>query len=230
LTGGALSSIVGTLGSGLIKGVLGMNAGVVNINAAVVNGGGGAAGGVVNAVEGAAAGGGVAATVATAASIAVAITAIVGAAALIAAGEGAFGGDTTAAENTVFNRNTNTRNKIPGVTPTSTRPLPVTDNGARTAQREGYAGLQSEFKRSRATAAELENLQQTEAARRSADAARTLGTMTSQLNRLDSLTHKNFSPTINVRTQSNLYIAGRTVQAIITQQQLKVGTGPQQFE
>lgn len=49
LTGGALGNIVGALGSGLIKGVLGMNAGVVNINAATVNGGvpgvGGAAGG-----------------------------------------------------------------------------------------------------------------------------------------------------------------------------------------
>ncbi len=40
LTGGAVGSLVGQLGSGLIKGVLGMNAGVVNINAAVVNGGG----------------------------------------------------------------------------------------------------------------------------------------------------------------------------------------------
>ena len=45
LTGGALGSIVGELGKGLIKGVLGMNAGVVNINAAAVRGGGG--GGVV---------------------------------------------------------------------------------------------------------------------------------------------------------------------------------------
>jgi hypothetical protein len=41
LTGGALGDVVGALGSGLIKGVLGMNAGVVNINAGVVNGGGG---------------------------------------------------------------------------------------------------------------------------------------------------------------------------------------------
>ena len=39
LTGGALSTIVGALGSGLVKGVLGMNAGVVNINAGSVNGG-----------------------------------------------------------------------------------------------------------------------------------------------------------------------------------------------
>ena len=51
LTGGAVGSIVGELGKGLIKGVLGMTAGVVNINAGVVNGGGlptggaGAAGG-----------------------------------------------------------------------------------------------------------------------------------------------------------------------------------------
>lgn len=41
LTGGAFVDIVGELGKGLIKGVLGMNAAVVNINAGVVNGGGG---------------------------------------------------------------------------------------------------------------------------------------------------------------------------------------------
>jgi hypothetical protein len=46
LTGGALGSIVGALGSGLIKGVLGMNAGVVNINAATVTGAGGGVPGV----------------------------------------------------------------------------------------------------------------------------------------------------------------------------------------
>lgn len=45
LTGGALGSIVGELGKGLIKGVLGINAGVVNINAAKVIGGGGLPGG-----------------------------------------------------------------------------------------------------------------------------------------------------------------------------------------
>lgn len=51
LTGGAVSGIIGELGKGLIKGVLGINAGVVNVNAAAVNGGGlpgaaGAAGGL----------------------------------------------------------------------------------------------------------------------------------------------------------------------------------------
>jgi hypothetical protein len=47
LSGGAISGIVGELGKGLIKGVLGMNAGVVNLNAATVRGlpGVGAAGG-----------------------------------------------------------------------------------------------------------------------------------------------------------------------------------------
>lgn len=45
LTGGALGAIVGELGKGLIKGVLGMTAGVVNINAAKVFGGGGLPGG-----------------------------------------------------------------------------------------------------------------------------------------------------------------------------------------
>src|SRR6266540_1704033 len=40
LTGGALGNIVGSLASGLIKGILNMNAGVVNINAGVVNSGG----------------------------------------------------------------------------------------------------------------------------------------------------------------------------------------------
>lgn len=36
VTGGAITGIVGELGKGLIKGVLGMNAGIVNLNAAVV--------------------------------------------------------------------------------------------------------------------------------------------------------------------------------------------------
>ena len=44
LSGGSLGNIVGMLGSGLVKGVLGMNAGVVNINAGAVNGGGGVGG------------------------------------------------------------------------------------------------------------------------------------------------------------------------------------------
>lgn len=44
LSGGALGGIMGELGKGLIKGVLGMNAGVVNIRAGVVNGAGGAGG------------------------------------------------------------------------------------------------------------------------------------------------------------------------------------------
>jgi hypothetical protein len=44
LTGGALGGIVGELAKGVIKGVLGINAGVVNINAATVNGAGGLAG------------------------------------------------------------------------------------------------------------------------------------------------------------------------------------------
>ena len=39
LSGGAIGGIVGELGKGLIKGVLGMTAGVVNINAGVVKGG-----------------------------------------------------------------------------------------------------------------------------------------------------------------------------------------------
>ena len=44
LSGGAVSGVIGELGKGLIKGVLGMTAGVVNINAAVVNGPGGTGG------------------------------------------------------------------------------------------------------------------------------------------------------------------------------------------
>jgi len=41
LSGGAISGIVGELGKGLIKGVLGITAAVVNVNGGVVNGGGG---------------------------------------------------------------------------------------------------------------------------------------------------------------------------------------------
>lgn len=46
LSGGAVGSLVGELGKGLIKGVLGMTAGVVNIRAGVVTGGGVGAGGI----------------------------------------------------------------------------------------------------------------------------------------------------------------------------------------
>jgi hypothetical protein len=52
LSGGALSGLIGNLASGLVKGVLGINAGVVNLKAATVVGGGapaGAAGGVAKA-------------------------------------------------------------------------------------------------------------------------------------------------------------------------------------
>ena len=58
LTGGAISGIVGELGKGLIKGVLGMNAAVVNINAGVVNGGGAGVPGGPTAPAAAAAGAG----------------------------------------------------------------------------------------------------------------------------------------------------------------------------
>jgi hypothetical protein len=68
LTGGALSDIFSTLAGGLIKGVLGMTAGVVNINAAVVNGG---AGGLPGVAEAAGAGG--AGLVATAAALAASV-------------------------------------------------------------------------------------------------------------------------------------------------------------
>lgn len=79
LTGGAVGSIISQLGSGLIKGVLGMNAAVVNINAGIVNGGGGLPGGgkgglpgvpaAVGAAETGWAAGGVAGLAAIAASI-----------------------------------------------------------------------------------------------------------------------------------------------------------------
>lgn len=57
LSGGAVAGIVGELGKGLIKGVLGMNAAVVNINAGVVNGVGGKPGIGAPASVGGAAGG-----------------------------------------------------------------------------------------------------------------------------------------------------------------------------
>ena len=56
LSGGAISGIVGELGKGLIKGVLGINAGVVNVRGAVVNGGGGGGGGLISKAAGAAGG------------------------------------------------------------------------------------------------------------------------------------------------------------------------------
>jgi hypothetical protein len=74
LTGGAIGGIVGELGKGLIRGVLGMNAGVVNINAAVVNGGGLPVGA---AAAGAAAGTGAAVVTAVIAPAAVAAAALI---------------------------------------------------------------------------------------------------------------------------------------------------------
>jgi hypothetical protein len=52
LSGGAVGGIVSELGKGLIKGVLGMNAGVVNLNAATVSGLGGAGGAAAAAGKG----------------------------------------------------------------------------------------------------------------------------------------------------------------------------------
>ena len=215
LTGGALGTIFTTLSTGLIKGVLGMNAGVVNINAGVVNGG-------APTPTGPNVPGGGSPLLGLGLGPLALAAATIGA---VAAGAAfALSPDRSPGFGTFNGRGGTGRDFLSG-----SNQINTSIQNLMTADREGYAGLTSEFKRSRATAAQLYNLQQTEASRRSADAARTLGTMTSQLNRLDTLSHKNFSPTINVRTQSNLYIAGRTVQAIITQQQLKVGTGPQEF-
>jgi len=66
LSGGAISGIVGELGKGLIKGVLGINAGVVNVRGAVVNGGGGG----IPGAAGAAGGAGLVATAAAAGAVA----------------------------------------------------------------------------------------------------------------------------------------------------------------
>src|SRR6185369_4651064 len=74
LSGGAVSGIVSELGKGLIKGVLGMTAGVVNLKAATVIGGGGlpgAAAPAVGAAPAAAAGGLTAGAVATTAAVGV---------------------------------------------------------------------------------------------------------------------------------------------------------------
>lgn len=80
LSGGAISGIAGELGKGLIKGVLGINAGVVNVRGAVVNGGGlpGGKGGGVPGIPAAGAGGGALAAIGGMAGF----TAVAGAAAI----------------------------------------------------------------------------------------------------------------------------------------------------
>ena len=82
LTGGALGSLVGALGSGLIKGVLGMNAGVVHIKAATVVGPAGGMPGVSGAggLRGAIGGGGLVGGLAT--GVAAASPLLAGAAAI----------------------------------------------------------------------------------------------------------------------------------------------------
>uniref|UniRef100_A0A6M3IS27 Putative tail protein n=1 Tax=viral metagenome TaxID=1070528 RepID=A0A6M3IS27_9ZZZZ len=76
ISGGAVSGIVGELGKGLIKGVLGMTAAVVNIKAGIVTGAGGPGGGLLPAVAGAAAGTGLALATAVIAPAAVAAAAL----------------------------------------------------------------------------------------------------------------------------------------------------------
>ena len=70
LSGGAITGIVGELGKGLIKGVLGMTAGIVNINAATVRGPGmGGGGNVIPKAAGATAAGLSSAAIASAAAL-----------------------------------------------------------------------------------------------------------------------------------------------------------------
>jgi hypothetical protein len=61
------------------------------------------------------------------------------------------------------------------------------------------------------------------------DAVRDFFTQIGQMGLLRIIASKNFSPTIIVRTTTNTSISGKTVQSTITQQQLKVGTGPTPF-
>lgn len=223
LTGGALGGIVNALASGLIKGVLGMNAGVVNINAATVNGGlpgtggtggGGLSSGAINVIG----------TAGAAAAVGGGILAINDIAAGTEEGtragwvaiSGGFPSLIARAITEVIG------DPLGDLVDELTKPEPTalsTTAGPTFRQLEQQGEkLRNIDERIRAETAQIQ---------------RQHVTTTSLLGRTSRATEgierKNFSPTINVRTQSNLYIAGRTVQAIITQQQLKVGTGPQEF-
>jgi hypothetical protein len=61
------------------------------------------------------------------------------------------------------------------------------------------------------------------------DAIRDFFTQIGQTGLLRIIASKNFSPTIIVKTTTNTSISGKTVQSTITQSQLQVGTGPQEF-
>jgi hypothetical protein len=181
LTGGAAGNIIGALGSGLIKGVLGMNAGVVNINAGVVNGGLGGPGGLPLA-----AGGGallVALTAGTLAAIAVAFVA----SQMVPQDPFAHPGDVI------------TPGRGFGRPAEHGQRGMVLDRGTTAASvREGTDPLTSEFKRSRATSAQLVSLARQEQARQSADAARQLDRLRAVAVSADRLAAKDFSPNVSV--------------------------------
>lgn len=239
LTGGAVASIVSTLASGLIKGVLGITAGVMHINAATVNGPGG--------VPGTGGKGGPGILTFTGATLL-----ITGTATLIAAGEGAFGGNVPRAKEIV------TGTPGGGLGGRGTGPLSVKTEPDDPMVRQLVAlhdlanipdtTRTERIKEAQQTQEQLKNLrtatlnngrelleisgaartqiQQGIEAR--AAAAQQLQTQAQSLMKLQQIEGKNFSPTVAVSVVSSVSIS--EVQRRITSMQIAIGRGFQEFE
>jgi hypothetical protein len=235
LTGGALTGIVGALTSGLIKGILGINAGVVNINAATVNGPGG-----VPAGGGGKGGPGIL-------TLGAAAITITGTATLIAAAEGQFGGDVQRGKEIVTGTaggGLGGRAPIPvkvvesvGDLPGHIRIPPNIPDSSRAERAREAAQTQQQLQNlhtatvnnghdlQEISGAERQRIQQAAEAR--ATAANQLQAQAQSLMSLQRIEGKNFSPTVRVSVTSSVSIS--EIQRRITSQQIAIGTGPQEF-
>lgn len=258
LTGGALTGIVSALASGLIKGVLGINAGVVNIKAGTVTGGGTATG----------ASAGLSGVVKTS------IVSVAGAALGLAIGAplhqaivqpaqdfegGAFGRRTQTPEAVVHNLEA-IESELADIKNDPLSQLAIIANYASSfvtgqepildtlieqrnqLRTDRLAQLSATAKGAERIAGTTErtSAQEREQARaiatavstakqqQAADAARTLQAQAQAQVKLQQIADKDFSPTVAVSVTSNVTISD--IQRKITSQQIAIGKGFQEFE
>lgn len=254
LTGGALSSIVGTLASGLVRGVLGINAGVVNLNAGTVTGAGGAP-----VAGGGAAGGGIITKLLGVGS-AVVLGGLIG----NAIGKNVFfdptvtpainfessrleallaRGDPAALQRGIDAVNSGLDDIASGgaivqllagdqvtlleqqLAVLKERLAQVTQSGKDTQARL-REGQSIEQRQTEQLTRNLEAVNRANNERR-ADAIRQLQEQSAANVKLQQIANKNFSPTVRVNVVSNVTIS--EIQRKITSMQIAVGTGPLEF-
>lgn len=258
LTGGAVGTILGSIASGLIKGVLGINAGVVNINAARVGGvpGTGGGGGVITSFLGLVTSVGLGAVIGTeigrmliAPTLQPAVTfeesqfdrllhsndPAALQRGLDGINEGIGDIEALGIAQLAFLPELNMLKEQRDLLTQQleeVRASPAVVQAAAEAREASAAARRQQIMdqaQTRQQLANLANVTAVEGGRRATDASRHLAMLQRHAGALDGINAKNFSPTINVRQSTTLNISGRTTQAIITQAQLAVGKGPQEF-